>query len=240
MLLIALQYWNGDREQALRLARHLADIEPEFRKDVCLEFVLRFDATAPSMETLAYVGKKFKTTVYRCKRRGQGHPDGCGDVWHDFVNEMWARFLRVRWFTDNIDKVMFYEGDNVPLSKTWINEIVAEWEEARAEGKFILGCWSKEGYESGHINGACFVTVPDLFNRIKGLEGCPSGVAWDVFHGPKFEPHWFKSKKMINLYKSVGVLKSALFDKKGKPKFANCHGAKDRSVWELATEAGVK
>lgn len=237
MLLIALQYWNGDREQALTLARRLADIEDKFRTDVCIEFVLRFDATEPSRETLEYVGKKFKTSVYRCRRRGQGHPDGCGDVWHDFVNEMWARFMRVRWFTENIDTVMFYEGDNVPLRKDWIDVLMAEWKLARAEGKFIMGCWHNEGIlPAGHMNGACFITVPDLFNRIRGLEGCPSRFAWDVYHGPKFEPHWYKSKNLVNLYKATNVPKSWLFDKKGKPKFANCHGVKSDAAWKHALE----
>ena len=80
MLVLALQYWNGDREQALTLAKRLADIEDKPRTDVMIEFVLRFDADEPLPTTIAYVAQKFKVSVYRCKRRGEGHPAGCNTL----------------------------------------------------------------------------------------------------------------------------------------------------------------
>ena len=233
MLRIALQYWNGDREQALTLARRMADIEDKPRTDVDIEFVLRFDAKEPSKETLEYVGQKFKVSVYRCTRRGEGHPAGCDDVFHDYLGKCWERSLRDPKFVQTVDGVWFFEGDNVPLRKDWLDVMVAEWKEARQAGKLILGCWHPEGSPVGHINGN-LIAVPDLFGRIKGLEGCPSQVAWDLYHAQKFEPHWFKSKNLANLYRQTNVPKKWLFDRAGKPKFANCHGVKDSSVYDMA------
>ena len=42
-LAIALQFYPGDQAEALRLARFLADLEPEYRDDVLLIFAERFD-----------------------------------------------------------------------------------------------------------------------------------------------------------------------------------------------------
>lgn len=235
MLRIGLQYWNGDREQALTLARRIADVEDRPRTDVEIEFVLRFDAKEPSKETLAYVGAKFPVSVYRCTRRGEGHPSGCNDMVHDYIGKCWERWLRDKKFRETVDGVWLFEGDNVPLRKDWLDVMLAEWKEAKAAGKLILGCWHPDGSPVGHVNGN-LILVPDLFGRIKGLEGCPSQVAWDLFHAQKFEPHWFKSKNLVNLYRQTNVPKKWLFDRSGKAKFANCHGVKDASGYDLVKE----
>lgn len=233
MLVLALQYWNGDREQALTLAKRLADIEDKPRTDVAIEIVLRFDATEPLPSTLAYIAQKFKVSVYRCKRRGEGHPAGCNDMVHDYVGRCWERWLRDPKYRDAVDGVYLYEGDNVPLRKDWLDALVAEWKTAREQGKYLLGCWHPDGSPVGHINGN-LIFRPDIFGLVSGLEGCPSQVAWDLFHAEKFAPHWYKSSLMVNLYRATEVPKSWIFDKKGKAKFANCHGVKDQSVYDMA------
>lgn len=233
MLILAIQFWTGDREETLTLARRLADIEDKPRTDVAIEFVLRFDAKEPSKETMEYVGAKFPVSIYRCTRRGEGHPAGCNDMAHDYWGKCWERWLRDKKFRETVDGVWLFEGDNVPLRKDWLDVMVAEWKEARANGKLVLGCWHPDGSPVGHINGNMIV-VPDIFGRIKGLEGCPSQYAWDLHHAPKFAPHWFKSKNLVNLYRQTNVPKKWLFDRTGKPKFASCHGVKDRSVYDLA------
>jgi len=233
MLVLALQYWNGDREQALTLARRIADIESQRRTDVAIEFVLRFDAKPPSPETIAYVGEKFNVSVYRCLRRGEGHPSGCNDMVHDYFGKCWERWLRDRVFHDNVDGVWLFEGDNVPLRKDWLDVMVAEWKEAREAGKCVLGCWEPYPEGVGHINGNMIV-APDIYGRIKGLEGCPSQIAWDFFHAEKFAPLWFKSKHLINLYKQREVAETKLFTKSGAARYANCHGVKDNSVYDMA------
>jgi hypothetical protein len=43
--LICLQYWDGDRDKAMRLARFLADLEPSKREDVDFAFFARADSS---------------------------------------------------------------------------------------------------------------------------------------------------------------------------------------------------
>jgi hypothetical protein len=235
MLIIALQYWKGDQEQALRLARRLADIEDAPRTDVQIEFVLRFDAPEVDKDTLAYVGKKFPVSMYRCKRREQHHPGGPNGMVHDLFGEYWRRCLRVPGFKDNVDGIFLYEADNVPLHKKWLDQLLMHWKHARAEDKWIMGCWQDAGSPVGHINGNMFF-VPDLFNRIRGLEGCPTQYAWDLFHAEKFQPHWYKCDRMANLYRATNVPRSWLYARNGTAKFANVHGVKDDSAWNQALQ----
>lgn len=233
MIIIALQYWKGDYQQAMRLARRLADIEATPRNDVAIEFVARFDAPEVCRDTLAHVKKRFPASVYRCKRRGQGHPGGPNDMVHELFGEYYRRWLRVPGFKAAVSGVFLYEADNVPTHPSWLNELIVQWQTARADGKLIMGSWQDTGGPYGHINGNMFF-VPDLFRHVKGLEGCPSQVAWDLFHAQKFAPLWHKCPRMANLYRATKVPKSWVYDRAGVPRFANVHGVKDDSVWEMA------
>lgn len=235
MLVLAIPYWNGDRELALTLAKRIADIEDKFRSDVQIEFVLRFDATEPHPQTLAYVGQKFKTGVYRCTRRGEGWPFGPNEQTYDYFGKCWERWLRDPNYKATVDGIWLYEADNVPLRKDWLDVMIAEWRKAREAGKALLGCWHDTCSPVGHVNGNVIFS-PDLCGHIQGLTGGPANVPWDIFLAEKFEPHWMKSKNLVNLYRETEVPKSKLFTAKGKPKFASCHGVKDSSVFDLAKE----
>ena len=233
MLILAMPYWRGDREQVLTLAKRLADIEDKPRTDVMIEFVLRFDAEDPLPATIAYIAEKFKVSLYRCRRRGEGHPAGCNDQFFDYLGKSWERCLRDPKYKETVDGIYLYEGDNVPLRKDWLDAILAEWKVAREQGKYVLGCWHPDGSPVGHINGN-LIYRPDLYSLVQDLNGCAPFVAWDLFIAPKIEPHWHKSSLMVNLYRATNVPKSWVYDKKGKAKYATAHGIKDNSIYDLA------
>lgn len=236
MLLIALQYWNGDRELTMRLARRMADLEDAFRADVWLELVYRFDAKPPTVAEIAYLAKKFKVTMYQGRRRATGHPYGCNELVHDLFQRYWNLHMRDKRFASTVNGVWLLEGDNVPLRKDWLTRIKAEWDAARQSGAYLLGCWHKSGLpEVGHINGN-LIFRPDLAAVVKGLEGCPPDFAWDMYHAPRFKPHWAFSKEMLNLYKGTNLPKSKIYGKNGKAKASVVHGIKDDSCWDLAIE----
>ena len=58
-LLLALQYWDGDKEMAMKVARLIADMEPAHNADVDFLFCSRFDCTH-DMDSVAHVAKKFR------------------------------------------------------------------------------------------------------------------------------------------------------------------------------------
>lgn len=231
MLLLALQYWSGDYDKAMRLARRIAEIEKNYRRDVQFLFVQRFDAPAPDKGTLFALEGRMEVGVYKTKRRGTGHPGGCNDMWHDLVGEMWRRHLQERGFSGKFSGVFSFEADNVPMRADWLNWLIAEWEKARASGSLVWGCYMEN--PAPHINGN-MTWVPDLFGRVKGLEGCATFVAWDVFHAPKWLAKSAKAEGFANFYRAEGVAKNRVFDGKGKAKYALVHGVKDDSVWDAA------
>ena len=58
MLMLNFQFWEGDKDQAMELARLIADIEPSFREDVEVMFTARFDCRHDN-KAIDYVSKKF-------------------------------------------------------------------------------------------------------------------------------------------------------------------------------------
>ena len=230
-LILALQYWRGDYEQAMSFARFVASLEKAFREDVVVWFVPRFDAPEPDRATVAAVQARFRTESYRTKRRGTGHPSGCNDMWHDLVGEAWRRCLQVKGFQDAHHGVYSIEADNVPLRADWLDAILAEWREALAAGKVVLGCRMES--PAPHINGN-LLFVPELFGKVRGLEGCPSQYAWDVFHAPKWLDKAGESKLIANFYRATDVPKKKLYEAKGAAKYAVVHGVKDDSALQIA------
>lgn len=231
VVILALQYWKGDIENAMRLARRIAGIEKSFRNDVEFLFVPRFDAPDPDRGTSALVSGKMRVSAYRTKRRGEGHPGGCNDMWHDLVGEMWRRTLHEKGFSGKCSGVFSFEADNVPLCADWLDRILVEWYAVRESRRNVWGCFMDS--PAPHINGN-MIWVPGLFGQYSGLDGCPSQHAWDIFHAPKWVDSAFRSDQIVNFYRATNVPKSKLFDSKGRAKFALVHGVKDDSAWALA------
>jgi len=231
MLIIALQWWEKDYADAMRLARRIADIEPAFREDVEIWFVPRFDAPLPDKGTVRHVEGKFEVQTYRTKRRGKGFPSGPNDMVHDLFHEVHRRCLQERGFKEKYDGVLLFESDDVPVSKDWIDLLLTEWKNARADGKLILGCRMET--PAPHINGN-MIFHPSLVSQVRGLEGCPTMHAWDVFHAPKFLPVACASKLIANFYHAVAVPPSRVWNKKGETKYAFVHGVKDNSLFDEA------
>lgn len=230
MLILALQYWSGDYDHAMRLARFIAGLEEEKRKDVEFLFVPRFDAPDPEPSVLIEVGARFAVSTHRSRRRGVGHPAGCNDLWHDLLGEMWRRCLQVPGWADKYHGVYSLEADNVPLCRDWLDRIQAEWKAAREAGKLLLGCRMET--PAPHINGN-LLFVPNLYGRIRGLEGCPSQYAWDVFHADKWLGQSAFSAEITNFYQATEVPRSRIYGK-GGAKYAVVHGVKDDSVFDAA------
>jgi hypothetical protein len=231
MLIIALQFWEKDFADAMRLASRLAELEDTPRADVEVWLVPRFDAPAPTREVLAKVATRFNVNVYRTKRRGRGFPAGPNDMVHDVWMEVHRRCLQERGFKERVNGVLLWEADDVPVCKDWLDRLLAEWKTARQEGKLILGC--KMDSPVPHINGN-MIFHPSLFASIRGLEGCPTVHAWDIFHAEKFLPVAFESKLIANFYHAKEVPPSRVWNKKGATKYAFVHGVKDGSIFDEA------
>ena len=228
---LALQFWEGDKETAMRNARRIADNEPAFRGDTEFIFVARFD-TAPDMAIVDYVSKKFPTSVYTCTRRGVGWPSGCNDVWCDFMQESVRRVRDGRWA--DVNGVFTFEADCVPVHRDWINKLKDRWTYTLSQGKRVLGFWFPGPEPHGHINGNA-VFHPTLAFDLN-IVGCGSDVGWDWYFGNLLQHHWIRTGLIKTLYNTRGVPDEWMLSSDNGEVPILIHGVKDLSAEKFADE----
>ena len=228
-LIVALQFWEGDRDRAMHLARLIADIEPTKNTRVDFAFVARFD-TAPTPEAVLHVSRKFDVWQIKGTRRGTGWPHGCNELALDLFQQAGYRSKPGRPWA-NCKGLYLIESDVMPMCKDWLQRISDEWDVAQEKGKMVLGSWSPFHSATGHINGNLIVR-PDIALKIKGLESCPPKAGWDAYMAPKFCNHWHKSILMQNHYDyRANIPPEILFScVDGITPPAVVHGVKDRSA----------
>jgi hypothetical protein len=226
-ILLVIQFWSGDREKAMRLARLIADIEPVRNPLFEVAFFARSDARhdLPSVEA---VSRKFNVWKLKCRRPGTGWPDGCNAMALDMIHLAYERSA-AEW--KDFKAVYLMESDLMPMRRDWLAAIADEWDSAEANGKYILGSWYPFHSEVGHINGNMLFS-PLLIARLRGLDECPPGKAWDTEFAPRFAPHWQKSRIMANHYDwQKDIPPEVLFAPvDGITPVAIVHGVKDLSA----------
>lgn len=205
----------------MKLARLIADIQPEYTREFKILFSARFDAKHDKA-TMEYVGKKFGVIQHTSSRREIGWPAGPNGMAHDLFMEAQARLRRGEW--DDVDALWLLEADALPLTADWLQRIKREW---RDSGKLIMGAWQREWSPVGHINGNMLFS-PTLADRVRGLEGCAPHIPWDTHHAVKFSRHWHKSGQMVNFYKRTNVTENEIYPP-GEP-WCFVHGIKDDSA----------
>ena len=229
-LVLAAQFWEGDKEATMRNARRIADIEPEFRKDVEFCFVARFDCEHDKA-TIDYVSKKFKVSTYTGRRRGTGWPHGCNELWCDLMQAASCKYLE-DW--QDVKAIFTFESDCIPIAKDWIDVMSAEWDRGEKQGAQVVGCWLQYwGGEHGHINGNAL--FHPFIARTLTLIGCTPLGGWDAEFAPRFQSCWYKSGFIKNLYRAVNVSDSDIVAEwiPGERPVA-IHGVKDLSVEKYA------
>lgn len=225
-IVVALQFWEGDKEKAMHLARLIADIEPVKNELVDFAFFARFDTTHDE-ETVARVARKFNVWKMQCTREMKGWPDGCNAMALDLMHQANMRSHR-EW--RQVKAVYLIESDVLPMRRDWLVRLTKEWDIAAAAGKLLMGSWYPFHSPVGHVNGNMFVD-PNIMSLIKGLQGCPPGRAWDTEFAPKFEPYWYKSAQMQNHYDfKRNIPADVLFSSAdGRTPVCVVHGVKDFS-----------
>ncbi len=223
---IALQFYGGDRDKAMRLARLIADVTLPSRHSVEFLFVARYDCDH-DQETIKYVAKKFPicwTTTY-IKWRG----------WPGGPNAMALHLLQwMATMRPHNDGLLMFEPDCVPTSPFWLDALIDCWENAVARGKWIMGSWRNSGGVHGHINGNCVVRA-DLANLIPLVDLIGPDYAWDCAIAPLVKDHWDISGVIKNCFECRNAGHDSLFIPEiGEESPALVHGHKDDSAYEIA------
>lgn len=192
---IAIQYWRGDIDKAMRLARLIADLEPTRRDDVDFVFIARADCDHDEA-AVQYVSRKFNVRKLKCIARATGHPWGCWVLWYSLMEWFYlglqsGKLPEYKW-------IFPFEADCVPISRTWINECHEEFISSRVN---LLG--SETFHYSQHLNGNLMASSDlDFLKwliRDVTVAGVPRQEPWDIYLFPKFT-QWGVgfSSKIIN------------------------------------------
>lgn len=182
-LVLALQYWEGDEEQALTLARLLADIEKVQTDQVLLVLARRADCSLSleARRTQLYCAQKFTTLCIQSERRETGHPDGCFGLWAGTAAKLYQLWMRgaIPWEAGRT--TFLAEADGGPLSQWWKQRLIASHDITRRRNLRVTGPVMEHPFL--HVNGN-FMMDLSLIGDYPALMSCPSKVAWDLHQAP--------------------------------------------------------
>lgn len=185
-LLLALQYWEGDKAQAMRLARLITDLEPRHCESADFLFVSRFDCTHDE-ETIRYVSSRFNVHTYiNRNRRGTGWPSGCNDLWFGTIDHIYSFSEAKR--LPPYKAVLTFEADACPLVPNWIRELSNAWDAQQA--RTITKIYGPRcEYPLPHINGNALFggDLLTLHKISRQIGGCPPDKGWDFWLAKQFK-----------------------------------------------------
>lgn len=230
---IAIQYWRGDIDKAMRLARFIADLEPTRRDDIDFVFIARADCDHDET-AVQYVSRKFNVRKLKCIARATGHPWGCWVLWYSLME--WFYLGRQSGKLPEYKWIFPFEADCVPISRTWINECHDEFLRLNTS---LVG--SETFHWQHHLNGNLMATSNLDFLRwlIRDVTvtGVPRKEPWDIYMFPKFT-QWGVgfSSKIINRC-GQRTMEQKEFDWLRTHGWAFVHGVKDDSLYHWARTA---
>lgn len=231
-ILICLPFWEGDKADAMNLAKLLADLQPGpgLCKEADFLFVARFDSKQDTA-TVNYVSRKFKVYTHTSKRRGTGWPTGCTELFFgamEYVYHKMAAYMIPRY------KAIFnIESDSIPLAKNAIQQLSELWNKQPA-GTKVAGPWLENGVAPGlgHINGgACFLSGDLKFLKWLVTRVNVRGGGWDYVLAPQFRDWGWSNIPQIQSLWQVPMTES-LFQDSIKRGVVYTHGHKG--------DAGIK
>lgn len=229
-LLIALQFWEGDKAMAMKVARLIADLETRHSDRADFLFSSRFD-TGHDPQTVQYVNRRFNTTTHICKNwRGTGWPFGCNQVWlgtHDFIyDQMNAKKM------PDYKAILTLEADACPLRPDWIARLSDAWDKANVK---CLGALISPGPHSTggkHINGNALVSgdLTFLYTLTRRIGGCNPGGGYDYLLAPFFMKEGWANCPLIRSHWHAPTATDDFLDRLVKEEACHLHGIKDESV----------
>lgn len=188
--LFMFQFWEGDKPEAMELARLIADIQQGHSQEADFLFLARFDSTHDE-KTIKHVSRKFNTYKYTSPRRGTGWPHGCNEL---FLGGMeWIYGMKSMNRIPRYQTIFSLEADCVPMSRDWITRLKREWYLAnQTKPVFMAGAWlpnCPQNDGSGHINGCAVMSGDMKFLKwlIETLSRLKSPIGWDYAFSQDFK-----------------------------------------------------
>lgn len=227
-ILLALQFYHGDKAQANKVARLIADLEAVKTDKADFLFISRNDTTQ-DMDTVKYVSKKFNTFHYKNHRRGEMWPFGCNELWFGTMDWLYGHILAKK--CPAYKAVLTFEADCVPITPHWIARLSEAWDKAN---KKVVG--SFQPAPGPHINGNGLFSCDPAFLKWVSREvgGCPPNVGWDYYLAKSFRAWGWADCPAIRSWWNMATMPKAQFDQLVNEGVVLMHGVKDSSVLDHA------
>lgn len=232
MLVICIQYYANDRQQAADLCELIAQIEPRRREDVRVRLVARQDCPHLDKAVIDAVGGKFDVSWAKTSKPVvEGWPQGPNAMAIEILSTA-PDWLHVNGWTD-ANGILMLEPDCVVLQKNWLDQILAQWDAAHAAGAWCMGSWRNSGTPWGHVNGNACYRVD--FAELTKLHKCPPDYAWDCHAAMLAHKNWQISGLFLNKFREQNATEEALRTPEiGDAPPVLCHGYKDGTSHAIA------
>jgi len=232
-ILLALQFWEKDRRQAMELARFIADLEPGHCETADFIFVNRFDCL-PDKDTEGYVSRKFNFYRYKSPRRETGWPDGCNGTWMSTME--WFYFMAEANKIPRYKTIFTFEADCVPLRSDWIKYFSAAWDTINKMGKIYVAGRKLESHGiREHVNGNAFFSGDLKFlHWLVKRTRIPAGVGWDYYLADEFRRWGWADMPGMECWWNTPTFTEEQFRNELNKGTAWLHGIKDRSLIEFS------
>jgi hypothetical protein len=235
-ILICIPFWKGDKAQAMKLARLIADLQEEHSVRADVLFCARFDCPH-DRATIDYVARKFNVYAHTSQRREVGWPHGCNGIF----------FGMIEWFHGMIEservpkyKALFIaESDGAPLTYDWLSRLVWEWDKVNELKKVYMAGALVPDIENNHphINGGCAFLSGDmkfLHWLVKKVGGINIAAGWDWILHKRFEEWGWSDIPSIKSYWRRPAFTESDWLPEIKKGTVWLHGVKDDSLLDLS------
>lgn len=240
--LIALQFWEGDRNAAMRLAKYLADLERTHTDFADFLLVNRFDCR-PIERADAALSRKFNLYHWRTRSRVEGWPAGCNAMWVSTIE--WVKSMcygngrnsKVRPY----DFIFTCEADGAPIRRDWIAALRMSWLAAnKAKPVTIAGplVGVPGTHTLPHINGNCLVSgaQDDLDWLLKTVPTIHPNVGWDYGVRDELEKRGWANTPDIQSYYNTPMFSREQYEQMISDNLTWVHGDKSGCLVDYGRE----
>lgn len=231
-ILLALQFWEGDKEQAMKVAKLIADLEPRMSERADFLFVSRFDCPH-DMESIGYVARKFKVRHHVSRRRATGWPFGPNELWFETMQYVYEHTVADK-RTPDYKAVLTFEADAAPLCPNWIPMLSDAFDQSRPAN--VVGALLK--YPGPHVNGNALFSCDQNFSHwiARQVTGCTPHGGWDYVLAPRFKEWGWADCKLMRSWWQTPTLTPEAFAQLQEQGVAFLHGIKDDSTLRFVRE----
>ncbi len=238
-MIVALQYYEGDREQTMRLACLLADLEPLPRNDIMLALICQPDTPNSKLtdDTLKYCSSKFSVQHVRSSRGAPKWPEACGELWAGTMEHFSTLSEKGQCPHNTI--FTLDGGDTIPLHKNWIGIALEEHSRTLCRKRLITGTPNSVGTPL-LINPNMILDL-SIWSKYPNLHHIPRydgtvHTCFDVWHRMTFLKETSPSSIVLTEWRGGGKCLSPGILKLRSQRSLWLHGYKDENMHDMARE----